>query len=280
MAQPDKPGGKQKPKREHDVHVRGTIYTNLSPDEEKRRSAERKQDATAHETERKIDLGRESHKVWLERFTLLAVIIYAGITCWQGCLTRESITNNTKQFQIDQRPYVWDNNVRPGVSIEPNQKMWANIVMINFGKSPALKTRIVGKIFVGPNAMSDADSCFTQIGDNRFQENPADTGTVVPPGIPAPVQPLSEQELAKPIPSGKVRMENETFGGGGLFTIMTDDVLKQPDVDYVLGTEQSAVLVAHLEYFDGFGNVYMSNICLSRFKNGNMPHCTRHNEIR
>jgi len=209
----------------------------------------------------------------------LAAIIGGILTVKQIGLLSTSITNNTQQFQIDQRPYIWDNNMRPGVSAEPEQKMWANIAMINYGKSPALRTRIKGKIFFGPNAMAQADGWFAEIGNKPFAEDISDRGTVVPPGIPSPAPPPDAKELAKPIPTGHVRVDPGTFGDGGMFTVMTDNVLKKADVDYVLANEESAIVVSHIEYYDGFGNFYWSNICLSRYKNGNVPHCTRNNEI-
>src|SRR5258708_4102432 len=58
------------------------------------------------------------------------LFIYAGLTAWQGSLTRESINNNSKQFQIDQRPYLWTTNRRPQITIVADQRMWANIELV------------------------------------------------------------------------------------------------------------------------------------------------------
>jgi hypothetical protein len=258
LTKPDNPGGKQNPKREHDVHVRGTIHTNLSPDEEKRHNAERREDTTAHHTEREEDRARETHKVWLERFTLLAVVIYAGITYWQGTMTRESIDNNSKQFQIDQRPYVWALEYTPtkNVHIAANEAMWINIAWVNHGKSPAVRAMCTGKIFVGKDAMQEADKWFASLGTGQLPSQPT-AETIIPPGIPS--------DLDKPL--------------GGYSTILTDHPLKQEEVDYILNTEEPVAMVLRMQYYDLFGNRYWSDLCLSRYKLGSYPHCTLHNEM-
>lgn len=143
MTKPNDASGKQKSKREHDVHVRGTIHTNLSPDEEQRHNAERKQDAATHEAERKVDMGRESHKVWLERFTLLAVVVYAGITFWQGCLVRKQGKIIAQQFEIarsQQRAFVEiTDDAFERLKLEDIQTLVFTIENQNVGKSTASK---------------------------------------------------------------------------------------------------------------------------------------------
>jgi hypothetical protein len=229
-----------------------------------------------HEAEQsKADAHNKRQLFWTKVAAFL-VLVYAGITGWQACLTREAINNNAKQFQIDQRPYVWTNNIKPEISIQAGQRMWANISLIDYGKSPALKLRIVGKIFIGTTAKQDADQWFAIFGDKSFSD-PEQSEIVVPPGIPPPIPtPAAPQVPTKP---GMPEPEPSTFGGGGYFTVMSDKVLGQPDVNYILSTEESAVIVARLQYFDGFGNLYYSNICMSRFTSGAVPSCSKHNEI-
>ena len=277
MTKPNNPSGGHKGKPEHKVLVSGSIQAYPPPEVEKKHNAERQEDAAAHEAERQIDLGRESHKVWLERFTLLAVIIYAGITFWQGRLTRESIDNNASQFQIDQRPYIWTTEVGPKMTIEAGQRMWANMQIANFGKSPALKTKVAGKIFIGPTASQDADNWFDAVG-NRPLTDPTDNGIVVPPGIPTfyPQVADSTKDAAKTKDAAYV--PNGGFAGV-YFTILSDNALTQPDVDYILHTGGSAIFVMRMEYADGFGKSYWTIVCLSRFDNGAIPHCARHNEM-
>lgn len=246
------------------VHIHGAITAHPPESFINQKTAERKEDAAKHITERNEDIRRDTKKVRLELVTCLAVVIYAGIAAWQGCLMRQSIDNNTKQFHTDQRPYLWTGNIKPQLSIVANRRMWVNIHLIDYGKSPALKARVTGQIFIGPDAKQNADQWFAAIGDKPITD-PDESGIVVPPGVPAPMT--------------KDMVEGSGFGGGGFFTVLSDRVLTQPDVDYILNTDESAVIVARFQYFDGFGNRYWSNICLSRFINGNIPYCVKHNEI-
>ena len=186
------------------------------------------------------------------------LFIYAGLTFWQGYLTRESINNSSKHFQIDQRPYVWKLNYLPpkNIHIVANERMWINIHWVNYGKSPAVRTSVTGKIFVGPTAMQDADQWFTNLGVGPLVAQPSEEIIVVP-GIPS--------DPDKPV--------------GGYSTIMTDDFLKQDDIDRMLHTSYSAAMVLRIQYYDMHGNRYWSDLCFSRYEVGSFPDCNRHNEI-
>lgn len=161
LTKPNNPGGKQNPKREHDVHVRGTILTDFAPGEEKRHAAERREDTAAHNAERAVDLGRESHKVWLERFTLLAVLIYAGITFWQGCLTQQITELAQRTFDASQRPYVGVASVTPAFNFPPEMQkhplplpvgeangMKVTVEIKNFGPVPGTEYHASWRIFL------------------------------------------------------------------------------------------------------------------------------------
>src|SRR5208337_2786783 len=112
LSNPDQSGGKHH-ESEGDVRVHGSVETYPPPSVIQKHDSERKEDSATHQAERKEDRGRESKKLLLEVLTLIAVVVYAGIAFWQGCLTRESIDNNGRQFQIDQRPYLWTTNTDP-----------------------------------------------------------------------------------------------------------------------------------------------------------------------
>ena len=86
MAQRNQGSGDRKGKPEHKVAVSGSIQVYRPPEIEQRHSTERKEDETTHKAERKEDRGRETTRMWLEGLTLLAVLVYAGITFWQGTL--------------------------------------------------------------------------------------------------------------------------------------------------------------------------------------------------
>jgi hypothetical protein len=79
-----------------DIHVRGEIETNFPPYFVKQ-----------HDTERKEDTAQAKKNYVVQIVIAIAVAVYAFLTFWQGWLLRKSINNNTEQFRIDQRPYIW-----------------------------------------------------------------------------------------------------------------------------------------------------------------------------
>ncbi len=194
----------------------------------------------------------------------LLIAVYTAVAIWQACLMRKTITKSDEHFRIDERPYVWTSNVTnpKDVSIKAGQRMWINLHLLNFGKAPALRVRGTAWIFIGQGALRDADNWFAAYGEKELPESQNDAGLVIPPGIP----------------SGDVT-EKSAFGGGGFFTVMSGKVLTQNDVDYILHSDEKTAIVAHIQYYDAYGNRYWSNICMSRFAAGTYPNCDRHNEI-
>jgi hypothetical protein len=138
LAPQDKSGSGRKGKPEHKVLVSGSIQAYPPPEIEKKRDAERKQDTATHEAERQVILGRETHKIWLERLTLAAVVIYAGIAWWQGCLTRTAIRVSGEQFLLDQRPWLSPKTVPINGLVRSGYDMLVNLDVENTGKSPAI----------------------------------------------------------------------------------------------------------------------------------------------
>jgi hypothetical protein len=110
----------------------------------KKRNAEREADAATHIAECNEDRRRETHKVWLERGTLLAVVIYAGIAAWQGCLFRAANRISHDALYAQQRPWVGLDPANGGLQITPvsiNAGLKAAVSYIpatkNFGNYPA-----------------------------------------------------------------------------------------------------------------------------------------------
>ena len=115
MANPKQGGGDNKSKREHHVVVRGSIASHTPVEEESQRRTERQEDESTHKAERDIDWGREKKKTWLEGIALIAVLAYTGVTTWQGCMLRESITNNIglQHFFLECEQHMWIVSERP-----------------------------------------------------------------------------------------------------------------------------------------------------------------------
>jgi hypothetical protein len=228
-----------------------------------------------HKTEREEDAARDKKQLRWTKIAALLVFIYTGIMAYQAYLTRVALEDSSDQFHIDQRPYVWTNNVAPEITIQAGQRMWANISLINYGKSPALKARMVGKIFTGNAAKEQADQWFASHDNKPISAD--DSEVVIPPGIPG-TRPTPDTTIG-PTDPGKPKSETMGFGGGGFITLYGDDILSEPDVNYILNNDESAYIVARIQYFDAFGNYYWSNICYSRYVDTAIPSCKHHNEI-
>jgi hypothetical protein len=196
---------------------------------------------------------------WTTGVGIFIAAIVAVIYFFQLVAMRDSVDLARTTAQIDQRPYLWTTNQRPKITIKAGEKMWANIQMVDYGKAPALRCRSTGKIFIGPTAKSEADQWFADQGA-RYITQPNQTEFPIPPGIPSLMELGRSKDISESTePTGK--FENKFsggFGGGGYTTIMNDNILTQPDVDYILNTEQAAVMVLRMQYFDGFGNFYYS----------------------
>jgi hypothetical protein len=232
------------------VHIQGEMVVDFPPYLKKKHDTERDDENT---TEGK----RFFWSTLIQVVTLVVLGFYTGFTLWQACLTQEAITNNTKQFQIEQRPYIWPLDYtapKKEPHIVANEQMWMNIYWVNYGKSPAVRGGVTSKIFIGEDAMQQADKWFASLSGRM--ESASGPRLIIPPIIPSdPEKPLSNS------------------------TIKSDGPLSPTEVDYILNTDFPYAAVARFQYFDLAGNRYWSDICMSRFKVGSFPHCPANNEM-
>jgi hypothetical protein len=145
-ADPDKTGRDQYKRHiDGDITIRGQIETHVPPSAEQQRN-----------TERAEDKRREKKKFIVELLTLAAVVIYAGIAGWQGCISRDLLTTTVKQFQADQRPYVVEDGMtmltfstkQKGPPIV-GQPIEVSVQFKNAGKTPALDVIVHRHLFFG-----------------------------------------------------------------------------------------------------------------------------------
>jgi hypothetical protein len=236
-------GGRDQYERHVDgsITVHGQVETHFPPDF-----------VQAYNAENAAKTFQEKKNLRLSRLALLGVVISTGITAWMAYMTKE-------HFQIDQRPYVWSNgNIPPErIHIVPNEKMWISVAWVNYGKSPALKFTGRTKIFIGESAFDDAEKWFNQLGKGLPHED--GEGIVVPPGISPDI--------------------TTTFGG--FSSIESDGLLTQQQYDYIMNPNHSPfAAVVRVQYFDGHGKRYWSDMCLERLRNGLLFHCHKHNDIQ
>lgn len=248
-ANPDKHGGGKESSKCH-VFVEPGIQIDFVKDLREQQKANQDEN-TSHS--KKI--------LWWTKVSAALIFVYAGLTAWQGYLTRQAIHQTGKQFQIEQRPYVWTSeNAGPNdIRIVKGEKLSVNVSWANYGRSPALREAGLGQIYIGSDAMQKADRWFAGLY-NKPLPSPPDgllKERVIPPAVPS----------------------NPAEAFGGFSTYQSDEELTQSDVDYILNTEKPFVFLIHVEYYDAYGNRYWDDICLSRFRSGALPHCDRHNEM-
>jgi hypothetical protein len=265
LAQRNQGSGDRKGKPEHKVAVSGSIQVYRPPEIEQRHSTERKEDETTHKAERKEDRGRETTRMWLEGLTLLAVLVYAGITFWQGTLTRwiavsadHARDDSRIQFIRDQRPYVWTAGMVP-FPIKTGDQIRANIYFVNYGKTPAIKEKSSGKILLITRieTTEEATKEFIDPFFDTFDENKVAGGSeiILPPGIP--------QDPKK---------------SPAFVTVRSDFIVKN-GADIISKTDGSFAIVGVVTYYDSAGTHYRSDFCMLHTANGNVAWCIRHNDI-
>jgi hypothetical protein len=64
-----------------------------------------------YDSAKRDETAQNKKQLFWTKIATVLLLLTAGFAGLQGYLTRDSIRNNTKQFQIDQRPYIWDSNV-------------------------------------------------------------------------------------------------------------------------------------------------------------------------
>jgi hypothetical protein len=95
-------GGRDQYKRhvDGDITIRGQIETHFPPSVvEEQKTADKKDEAYKRKT------------FIAEIVTISLVTIYAGLTAWQACMTREIIKNTQENFNKSNRPFIGVNNV-------------------------------------------------------------------------------------------------------------------------------------------------------------------------
>jgi hypothetical protein len=148
---PDQTNGKHDEcKVRGDIYVRGEIESNRPASLSKEHYAEREEDKAS-----------ARHNFWVGVGTFIAVAIYAGITFWQGRLTRESIDKNTEQFRVDQRAWV-SMSVDPVIPIQNDVQIMWPLHIHNVGKTFA--KNIEGDFFATVLAKGDSPQFDYSVG--------------------------------------------------------------------------------------------------------------------
>lgn len=178
--------------------------------------------------------------------TIGIAVIYAKQLCQmieQNRLTREN-------FNRDQRPYIWLVPCNPKILRDStNKKLFANIPFANFGKTPAIGVKAVGRIFLGDDARQKGHDWIVRMRSETFDKRDISVG-IVPQGFPASgITPYSVPAWTETVP--------------------TDTEWKD-----AMAANFGIVAVARIEYFGTDPRKRMSaDICLERVINGSFGSC-------
>ncbi len=180
------------------IHVRGQIEVSRAPGL-----------TNEHETERRADSAQERKKYILERWTLAAVIVYAGLTWWQGCSTKKAADAASRAADaaqtsaslnyLEERAWFGPDGT-PVVKTQPGEAvplihdmLEVRVIFRNTGRTPATNTRIAMQGFIVPQGEG--------VGFPQFSDSDYSLGGNIPPNgaiareKPEWKEPLTAQNL-------------------------------------------------------------------------------------
>lgn len=186
------------------------------------------------------DISRLNKRVdfWVALLPTLAFVVAAA----QAAVAYYQLETNRVQFRQDQRPYVIS-HAAPVFGYN-QQRVMMNFRNGNYGKSPALEVGGAGKVFLGNDAMQQAERW---VKDELPKVIAHRNKTVLPPNIPA-----SHQEA------------RDT-------TVQSDRRISLEEVSALLTTSFSVVAVMRQTYRDITGNEYWTDSCVANLVTGPNP---------
>ena len=234
-ANPGQHSGQQNP-NPNNIHVRGEIEVERAPSLTKE-----------HENERRVDTEHARKKFNVEKLTLLAVVLYAGVTLWQALLTRTAIQDARDHFVKDQAPYIWVTPQPPVINL--NEQLRWDVHYSNYGRSPAFNVKSCLQAAYGTDGPSYLKTLPEPSSTMECKGTSGSTG-VLPPGFPS---------------------FSSTTG---------EDRLTQTDIDDIKATDAGAVVWGIIGYDDSSGHSYKTTFCSFRFSSGAISNCPKYNYIR
>ena len=239
---------RQQHKDEASCYVHGAIEAHPPKSLIEKHDTERAENAATHVTERKEDRRRETYKLLLEGLTVLAVIVYAGLTYWQICLTRQSLKATRELFQRDQRPYIFATKLEIIGLAQPENRFFGTYDFINKGKTPALHMKHAGCILTGNDSAQRAEEWFQRLGDGPLNKSYCGVGENV---LYESVLMQGESDKASIVGSRAAANAGETWRA-----------------------------VIRIEYRDTTGERYWSDMCWFRIgEGGPFTRCFEHNDV-
>ena len=183
---------------------------------------------------------REKVRIRLERITMWAVIIYAGIAVFQyvqmrraNQLASDAVTNTRDSFREEQRPYVWLMNQlgSPGLALvkPPTGQILWSWHLTDYGKTPAYK--LVRKQYI----KLSGDKIFTPSWDE---------------------QSISHTPI--PLPPNK-----DDFN-----TVISRPGITAQEFNALMQQDEGIIIRIVVNYVDSYGEHYETGICLGHLASG------------
>lgn len=255
-------GGEQKRNITGKMHVQGEIEVHLPPDEHKTNAAAKK----------KNDVF-EVIKICIEAISLVALIFYATLTAMLACQAKKSAdaamtanTQSSEQFIADQRPYVLVSQIK-NLQIIPGQKIRADVLLSNYGKSPALHKISYDAILFGSDAMERGAEWYFGHAPVSPPHPPTGGEMTIPPNNAA-------------CPISTAATDTNVFSCV-FSTVDSKIAIPLPSqVDSIKSMDRAVVLVGRIFYQDMRGNLYTTDYCFFRLSSGAIAACPIHNDVR
>lgn len=224
------------------VHINGPLDVVVDlPKEIKTENAERI----------KILDERDRIKRRLDIATFVGIALYTVLTAWVA-ITSQTLANLTrKQFVASERPYILVAKMRV-IPFDINTRVGANVMFVNYGKSPALRMWSIGQLFVGEHAYSEAEAF---IGAHANDPYNGGSQTNVPPHVPAPD--VWDQYA----------------------TLRSDRPVTAADVAWMSDHDGGIVIISRTYYEDMYGDHYYTDSCRLYLKSQADAMCPGHNDI-
>ena len=206
----------------------------------------KKQQQIAHDE----STAHQNTQIFWTKVAATLLLLSAGFTFWQAC----SAERTYRLFQQSERPYVSIADREP-LPLVPGQKVRCNVWFVNYGKTPAFEVLTTGKVFIGTDAMKQADDWFDSLGDRRLDAS-VGISTTIPPEIPSDPR------------------KSSVFS-----TLYSDRSATLNDLNFIIANEFSAVAALRQQYTDTFGHVFQYDACFTKVS-GPSPisvQCPKHN---
>ena len=208
---------------------------------------------------------RQSTRYALELISGLFLLATVVVSALSTRAAIQSVNQSRLQFEKDQRPYVLVRSVS-NFALAAGSPAGVDVVLSNYGKSPALRKVSYDIVLLGPSAEDDVE---------YFFDAEPKTSPPVLTGGEITLVPNSPDCAKWPLPSAGA--DFQCVGG---HVQSRGEAPNKDQVEWLLSHDFAVVLVGRIFYEDMAGNKYSTEYCFRRLATGAFAACTKRNEVR